>query len=109
MYKPERHDKGWGYEDWIVNKKEYCGKILIMMGGKKNSLHYHKKKDETFYIRSGYINLIMNGIEIRMQREDTIHIPAGVEHRMEALVDSEIIEISTFHSEDDVVRIEKGD
>ena len=27
--------KGWGYEKWIVNKEEYCGKILFFVKGKK--------------------------------------------------------------------------
>ena len=44
--------KGWGYEDWIVNKEQYCGKLLFIKKGKKCSWHYHKNKDETFYIQS---------------------------------------------------------
>ena len=46
-------DKGWGYEKWIVNKPQYCGKLLWFEGGKKCSFHYHVKKDETFYLQSG--------------------------------------------------------
>ena len=38
--------KGWGYEKWIVNKSEYCGKLLYFMRDKKCSWHYHKLKDE---------------------------------------------------------------
>jgi len=45
--------KGWGFEDWLVNKGEYCGKILFFKKDKKCSWHYHKEKDETFYIQSG--------------------------------------------------------
>ena len=50
--------KGWGYEDWIVNKKEYCGKILFIKKGKRCSWHYHKLKDETFYIQSGKLEVL---------------------------------------------------
>ena len=42
--------KGWGYEKWIVNNKDYCGKILFFVKGMKCSWHYHKIKKETFYI-----------------------------------------------------------
>ena len=49
--------KGWGYEKWIVNKSEYCGKLLYFNKGKKCSWHYHKIKDEVFYIQSGKILL----------------------------------------------------
>ena len=49
----EIHPKGWGYEKWIVNKDEYCGKLLHIIKGMKCSWHYHKKKDETFYLQEG--------------------------------------------------------
>ena len=50
--------KGWGYEKWIVNNELYCGKLLFFNAGKRCSWHYHKLKDETFYIQSGEILLI---------------------------------------------------
>lgn len=45
--------KKWGYEDWIVNNDKYCGKVLFFKKGLSCSLHYHKLKEETFYIQSG--------------------------------------------------------
>ena len=51
---PIKHvDKGWGYEKWIVNKPEYCGKLLFFNKGKRCSWHYHILKDEVFYLLSG--------------------------------------------------------
>lgn len=47
--------KSWGFERWIVNKELYCGKELFFIKNKKCSFHYHKLKDETFYIQSGRI------------------------------------------------------
>ena len=47
--------KGWGFEKWIVNNEKYCGKLLYFAKGKKCSWHYHKIKDEVFYIQSGKI------------------------------------------------------
>ena len=49
--------KGWGFEKWIVNCEKYCGKLLYFVKGKKCSWHYHKIKDEVFYIQSGKILL----------------------------------------------------
>ena len=51
----EIHPKGWGHEKWIVNTDKYCGKILFFEEGKQCSWHYHKLKDETFYVQSGEI------------------------------------------------------
>ena len=45
--------KGWGFEKWIVNKQEYCGKLLFFKKGKRCSWHFHKIKDEVFYLQSG--------------------------------------------------------
>ena len=45
--------KGWGYEKWIVNTEEYCGKLLHFIKGKRCSWHYHILKDETFYVQEG--------------------------------------------------------
>ncbi|MDD2445153.1 MAG: cupin domain-containing protein [Candidatus Nanoarchaeia archaeon] len=113
---PEIHPKGWGKENWIVNSKLYCGKIMEVKKGKKCSIHYHKLKDETFYILSGLINLnlYINGYSnkphvIIMKPNDTIHIPQGLIHQFIGLKNSKILEISTQHFEEDSHRIMKGD
>lgn len=104
--------KGWGYEVWLVNKEQYCGKILHFDAGKRCSMHYHKMKDETFYLASGRIVLVsqsnpeINGI---LNPGAIIHIPTMTSHQMIAAVESEIIEFSTQHFEEDSYRIVKGD
>jgi len=118
-YKPERHPKGWGYEDWIVNNDKYCGKILHFEKGKKFSIHYHKIKDETFYLIKGKIEVILSDSaekyakgeieKITMNVGDTLHIWTGRVHRIIALEESDVIEFSTQHFEEDSIRIEKGD
>jgi len=110
----EIHKKGWGYENWLVNNELYCGKILHFNKGKKCSLHYHKIKDETFYILKGTINLyVVEGIDIIKKHVlgegDTFHITPGMCHSVEAMCDSDIIEISTQHFESDSYRIIRGD
>ena len=49
--------KGWGFEKWIVNCEQYCGKLLYIAKGRKCSWHYHNKKDEDFYVQSGKIKI----------------------------------------------------
>lgn len=108
--------KGWGGEFWIVNKKEYCGKILHFFDGKKCSWHYHLLKDETFHLLSGkMIVRLSDGDDIEKAQiiqfnpGDTIHIYPGLRHQMEAIGESEILEISTEHFDEDSYRVIKGD
>lgn len=108
--------KGWGFEKWIVNNKEYCGKLLYFVKGKKCSWHYHKLKDETFYIQSGKILLkhsdedeIKYATETILGPGDKFHIYRGLKHQMIALEDTELFEFSTQHFDDDSYRIIQGD
>lgn len=108
--------KGWGYEKWIVNCDEYCGKILFLAKGKQCSWHFHKKKDEVFYLQSGKILLyyghdknIDNAETITLNKGDKFHVPIGLNHRMFALEDSELFEFSTEHFDEDSNRIIPGD
>jgi quercetin dioxygenase-like cupin family protein len=112
----EIHPKGWGYEKWIVNKPQYCGKLLFFNKGKKCSWHYHKIKDEVFYLHSGKLVVkysddesIENAKEIILNSGDSFHIYVGLKHQMIAVEDSELFEFSTEHFEDDSYRIIKGD
>ena len=110
--------KGWGYEDWIVNKDLYCGKLLFFKKGKKCSWHYHKLKDETFYVHKGTLHLAfgssddLNSASTRkviLNEGDSFHIPVGMRHQMTALLDTEMFEFSTQHFDEDSYRIIKGD
>ena len=108
--------KGWGFEKWIVNTEEYCGKLLYFVKGKKCSWHYHKLKDETFYIQSGKILLkysdgdeMAYADEIILSRGDKFHIYRGLRHQMFAIEDTELFEFSTQHFDEDSYRLERGD
>lgn len=108
--------KGWGFEKWIVNNEEYCGKLLYFVKGKKCSWHYHILKDETFYIQSGTI-LLRHGNqddmsfshEIILEKGDNFHITRNMRHQMLALEDTELFEFSTQHFDSDSYRIIPGD
>ena len=108
--------KGWGFEKWIVNNEEYCGKLLYFVKGKKCSWHYHILKDETFYLQSGKIVLkysdndeISLSKEIILTRGDKFHVYRGLRHQMMAIEDTELYEFSTQHFEQDSIRIIRGD
>lgn len=108
--------KGWGYEKWIVNNDDYCGKILFFVKGLKCSWHYHEIKRETFYIHSGCIQVIYSFEDshesadcIILHKGDKFEVPAGLRHQMIALEDTELFEFSTHHSDKDSYRIVNGD
>jgi len=107
--------KGWGYEKWIVNNEDYCGKILFIVKGMKCSWHYHKIKRETFYVQSGSIKLFYSfgdSLEdanyIFLNKGDKFEVPIGLRHQMFAVEDTELFEFSTQHFEEDSCRIIKG-
>ena len=94
----------------------YCGKILFMEKNKRCSCHYHKLKDETFYLQSGLISLyygydedIGNARFLVLEPGDKFHVPVGLKHQMVALQDSELFEFSTQHFDSDSIRIHRGD
>ncbi len=112
---PEIHKKGWGEEVWIANHEKYCGKILRFNAGAQFSMHYHMLKHETFYVLKGRLELRCFELsdatphEGEIKQGDVIVIPPGNPHKLIALEDSEIIEISTQHFESDSYRIQRGD
>ena len=115
MSEIKRVEKGWGHELWIYNSSLYCGKLLVFNAGKKFSMHYHKKKQETWYVNKGsfiysWIDLATG--ELRKQplnQGDTLTIFPYHPHQLEALEDGEIFEVSTQHFDSDSYRIWKGD
>ena len=96
--------KGWGREVWIVNGDLYCGKILEIGKGKRCSLHFHKLKTESFYLRVGHLRVRIKDSpeseiieEFELTAGDCMDVPRGLVHQMEALEDAELYEFSTQH------------
>lgn len=124
-------EKGWGYELWLENKPEYCSKILVVEKDKRFSMHYHKLKDETFFLQDGMVEIAyyenplidhlltkwedlykLDGISIDIEvlnPGDSFHIPVGMRHSVKGLFSSKIFEFSTQHFDSDSYRILKGD
>ena len=105
-------DKKWGNEVIFCNNSLYCGKILNFKSGSKGSMHFHLKKTETWYIYKGKIILYytepFTGTIITeiLQEGDTITHKPGELHRVEALEETQIFEVSTPHSDEDSYRID---
>ncbi len=110
---PKRVEKKWGYELWIHNDTDYCGKLLVFNNsGDKFSMHYHMIKDETWYVQEGAFQFdwidTENGERLytQIQKGDVIEIKKGLPHQLTALTDNAtIFEVSTQHFEDDSYRI----
>lgn len=102
-------EKPWGYELLFAKTETYVGKVLFIKAPHRLSLQYHKIKDESFLLWSGKMSFIYeeNG-ELKekiMNPGDAFHIPPGMKHRMAAIEDCVVFEVSTPHL-DDVVRLE---
>lgn len=102
-------DKPWGYELIWAETRSYVGKILFIRKGQKLSLQYHEIKEETIYLQAGEMLFTTDEggalVEKRIGPGECHHIPPGSKHRMEAVEDCTVFEVSTPHL-DDVVRLE---
>jgi len=110
---PKRVDKKWGYELWIHNDTDYCGKLLVFTkSGNKFSMHYHMIKDETWYVQNGAFQFDWIDTEngercyTQIQQGDVIEIKKGLPHQLTALTEeATIFEVSTQHFDEDSYRI----
>jgi quercetin dioxygenase-like cupin family protein len=104
-----RVEKPWGHELIWAEAGSYVGKILHIKAGQKLSRQYHNKKEETFLVQNGEMDLeIGTGADIktiRMKHLDTYHCLPKTVHRMVAVTDVDVVEVSTPEL-DDVVRLE---
>ncbi len=102
--------KPWGHELIWARTDHYVGKILHVKRGESLSLQYHERKDETIMVLTGRIELehFAEGQEPRktvLEPRQPFHIIPGLRHRMVALEDTDIVEVSTTEL-DDVVRLQ---
>ena len=105
----ERVDKPWGYELIWAHTDRYVGKILHIKAGQKLSRQFHKVKDETIMVERGEMDLEIGrppSVEIRrLQVREPFHVTPGLVHRMVAVTDVDVVEVSTPELQD-VVRLE---
>ena len=102
--------KPWGHEVIFAVTKDYVGKVLVIKAGHQLSLQFHKVKEETIYLQSGQMKLLLENNEgqvqeLILQPGMSAHIFPNRKHRMIAEKDCEVFEVSTPHL-DDVVRLD---
>ena len=102
--------KPWGKEEWIAYNEFYALKLISLNEGHRTSLHYHNEKHETYYVDRGRILSWLeneNGSidKKEMEAGSIVEILPGKTHRVEAIEDAILIEVSTPHL-DDVIRVE---
>ncbi len=106
---PKRVPKPWGYELIFAKTGRYCGKILHINRGESLSLQYHEMKEETLFVVTGELKLTIevdgDRRELSLRTGQAFHIPPRMIHRMEAIEDTDVAEVSTPEL-DDVVRLE---
>ena len=108
---PTRVDKPWGHELIWALTDDYCGKILFIKAGESMSLQFHREKDESWLIHSGRAEVEMAEPGQKLTSSEVVgpgaalRITPGTVHRVKALEDTTILEVSTPQLED-VVRLE---
>lgn len=108
-------EKGWGHElIWATNDK-YCGKMMKFNKGAKFSMHFHREKDETWYVLDG--KFLVHWIDTSNANTTTVELNQGdtwrneplLPHQIECIEEGTIIEVSTPDSVEDNYRVGKGD
>jgi mannose-6-phosphate isomerase len=110
-FEPRRVDKPWGWELIWAHAEAYVGKVLFVRAGESLSLQFHREKDESWYVESGRAKLELGNTGDPILNTEVVAAGAcfrfrpGTVHRVTALEDTTILEVSTPQL-DDVVRLE---
>ena len=107
---PRTVQKPWGHELIWAATDRYVGKILHIKAGQSLSLQYHVKKDETVMVLRGKMAFMHYAEGEEPQTTELLpnqpfHVTPGLRHRMTAIEDTDVVEVSTIEL-DDVVRLE---
>jgi mannose-6-phosphate isomerase-like protein (cupin superfamily) len=110
-FEPQRIEKPWGWELLWAQSETYVGKLLFVRAGQALSLQFHNEKDESWYVYEGRAVLEMGAPGDATPSSEVVgpgaafRIRPGTVHRVAALDDTLILEVSTPHL-DDIVRLE---
>ena len=109
VYQGRIVEKPWGYELIWAHTERYVGKVLHIKKGESLSYQYHRVKDETIRLLSGAMDMDLESdgakSKISLKPGECLHIVPGMKHRMTAVEDCDVLEVSTPEL-DDVVRLE---
>lgn len=107
---PRKVEKPWGWELIWAEAETYVGKLLFIRAGEALSLQYHEAKDESWLVHEGRARLELGEVggeleTMEIESGAAFRYRPGTVHRLTALEDTLVLEVSTPHS-DDVVRLE---
>ena len=107
---PRRVEKPWGWELVWAEAEEYVGKLLFVHAGESLSLQYHERKDESWLVQEGRARLELGEVggereEVEIGPGDAFRFRPRTVHRVTALEDTLVVEVSTPHPAD-VVRLD---
>ena len=107
---PRKTEKPWGYELLFAHTGRYAGKLIFIKAGHRLSLQYHQEKDESMYIYKGKALIEIEGSDGQLvqsiaQPGYCLRIPPLTKHRLQAIEDTILFEVSTPELED-VTRLE---
>jgi mannose-6-phosphate isomerase-like protein (cupin superfamily) len=110
---PYEYIKSWGKELWFENNEKYCGKLLTIYHGywsSKGKFHYHKIKDETFYVIFGslHLDVEIDGVirSLTLDPHSSFRVKPNIKHRFTCAggLFCQFIEVSTNHQDSDSYR-----
>ena len=107
---PRRIEKPWGWELVWAEADDYVGKLLFVRAGESLSLQYHELKDESWLVQQGRARLELGEVGgelevLEIAPGDAYRFRPHTVHRVTALEDTTVVEVSTNHLTD-VVRLE---
>jgi mannose-6-phosphate isomerase len=106
---PRKTEKPWGFELLFALTPNYAGKLIFVKKEHRLSLQYHQKKDETLYLHQGKVRLDIEEAGRMVSKTllpgQSVRVTPGTRHRLEAIEDTTLFEVSTPEL-DDVVRLE---
>jgi mannose-6-phosphate isomerase len=104
-------EKPWGHELVWAQADTYVGKVLFVKAGESLSLQFHREKDESWLLQAGRARIELGSVGDAVLKEEVVspgtafRLRPGTVHRISALEDTTILEVSTPQL-DDVVRLE---
>jgi len=110
-FQPDKVEKPWGHELIWAKAEDYAGKLLFVRAGQALSLQFHREKDESWYVLEGRAEIELGAAGQAVLKAEVVGPGAafrfrpGTVHRIRAVEDTTILEVSTPQLED-IVRLE---
>jgi quercetin dioxygenase-like cupin family protein len=95
-YGIERFDE-FGITMVTVVNRNYCKKLIVVLPGQKHPEQYHEKKEETFHVLHGELQLELDGVKRVCGPGAVVTITPGMRHAFTSATGAVFEEISSTH------------